>query len=107
MTAGTGSDIGSSRLDSGHGSPGIRSFGLNSEAPCHLARQGHQGHQARPWALSQLARQQAPSHQVPDCLARQQASGHQASMSFGSPAGTPRHLARQVGTESPGTTSGL
>ncbi|CAI9582661.1 unnamed protein product, partial [Staurois parvus] len=42
MTAGTGSDIGSSRLDSGHGSPGIRSFGLNSEAPCHLARQGHQ-----------------------------------------------------------------
>ncbi|CAI9579905.1 unnamed protein product [Staurois parvus] len=56
MTAGTGSDIGSSGWTAGIGSPGIRSFGSTAgtassgkaRAPRHLARQ---------WAPSQQARQ--------------------------------------------------
>ncbi|CAI9602195.1 unnamed protein product, partial [Staurois parvus] len=41
MTAGTGSDIGSSGWTAGIGSPGIRSFGSTAGAPHHLARHGH------------------------------------------------------------------
>ncbi|CAI9547572.1 unnamed protein product, partial [Staurois parvus] len=84
MTAGTGSDIGSSdwTAASGH------------QASGHLARQRAPRHLARQWSPSQQARQWAPGHQVPDCLARQRASGHQASGHLACQR-APRHLARQ------------
>ncbi|CAI9539259.1 unnamed protein product [Staurois parvus] len=65
MTAGTGSDIGSSDRTAGIGSPGIRSFGSTAGTASSGKAQ---------WAPSQQARQWAPGHQASDCLARQRAS---------------------------------
>ncbi|CAI9574232.1 unnamed protein product, partial [Staurois parvus] len=91
MTAGTGSDIGSSGWTAGTGSPGIRSFGSTAGTASSGKAVG-----------SEVNRHdsEAPGHQVPDCLARQRASGHQASRSFGSTAGT------GSGTGSSGSTAG-
>ncbi|CAI9620646.1 unnamed protein product, partial [Staurois parvus] len=110
MTAGTGSDIGSSGWDSGH---------RVNQASGHLARQRASGHQAS----SHLARQRAPRH-----LARQWAPsqtgmtagqtgaelnrlgwtagiGSPGIRSFGLPAGT-ASSGKAVGTGSPGIGQG-
>ncbi|CAI9549856.1 unnamed protein product, partial [Staurois parvus] len=84
MTAGTGSDIGSSDWTAGIGSPGIKSFGSTASTASSGKAVGSEstgmtaGHRGQ--TLNRLAGQRASGHQASGHLARQRA---------------PRHLARQ------------
>ncbi|CAI9577161.1 unnamed protein product, partial [Staurois parvus] len=84
MTAGTGSDIGSSDWTAGTGSPGIRSFGSTAGTVSSGKAVGSESTGMTARALGQtldrLTGQRALGHQASGHLARQRA---------------PRHLARQ------------